>query len=64
MYLYNPQGEKVAVNSSQRKQLLQQGWSITLETKQEPVKEEVVEEIVVEEVKPKRGRKPAIPSEE
>jgi len=60
MYLYNPQGEKVAVNSSQRKQLLQQGWSITLETKQEPVKEEVV----VEEVKPKRGRKPAIPSEE
>lgn len=60
MYLYNPQGEKVAVNSSQRKQLLQQGWSITLETKQEPVKEEVV----VEEAKPKRGRKPAIPSEE
>ena len=60
MYLYNPQGEKVAVNSSQRKQLLQQGWSITLETKQEPVKEEVVDE----EVKPKRGRKPAIPSEE
>jgi hypothetical protein len=60
MYLYNPQGEKVAVNSSQRKQLLQQGWSITVETKQEPVKEE----IVVEEVKPKRGRKPAIPSEE
>ena len=61
MFLYNPNGDKVSVTSSQRKSLLAQGW--TAEPKQEKVTP-IVEEIPVVEDKPKRGRKPAVQTSE
>ena len=60
MYLYNPKGDKVSISSSQRKSLLEQGWTITLKTKSKPV----VEESSVIEDKPKRGRKPSVQTSE
>lgn len=59
MFLYNPNGDKVSVTSSQRKRLLTQGW--TAQPKQEQI---VVEEAPVLEDKPKRGRKPAVQTSE
>ena len=61
MFLYNPNGDKVSVTSSQRKRLLTQGWTAQPKQKEEAP---VVETAPVVEDKPKRGRKPAVQTSE